>query len=78
MIVFDNAFPKTRNELLLSQVITASTGMRPPGGEGWGGGIQKELHTIRQDGTDGGARDECEPAQTRLSGWNEQACFWCG
>lgn len=59
-------FPKTRHDFFyISQVNTASTGMRPPGGKSGGKAFVKELHTIRQDGTQCGAGEGVR-AQTRL------------
>ncbi|KAI7786641.1 hypothetical protein LA080_002751 [Diaporthe eres] len=66
MIVFDNAFQRLdMNFFYISQVKTASTGMRPRGGKSGGGHFSKELHTIRQDGTQCGAGEGVR-AQTRL------------
>lgn len=66
MIVFDNAFQRLdMNFFYISQVNTASTGMRPPGGKSGGKAFMKELHTIRQDGTQCGAGEGVR-AQTRL------------
>lgn len=67
MIVFDKRLDMN---FYFLRVNKASTGMRPPGGKRAGGkAFVKELHTIQQDGTDGGAT-KCNPKQG--FGWNER------